>query len=135
MCTQSESVVPNSMQTLVCSRFWPAEMLQRNLLTYYPPCLCGTQGNNKIFPTLSIFSQFFDGALAVIEPPQSLLYCPVPSCFWVLSTSFAFRCPVHCNFGYVVTGLRHHMTDPPPSSPVDKCTNILLLGLPQQLVV
>ena len=80
------------------------------LLTYYPSCLCGTQGSNKILTTLSIFSQFFNGAPAVIEPPQSLLYCPAPSCFRAPSASFAFRCPVHCNSGYVVTGLPHHMT-------------------------
>ena len=42
---------------------------------------------------------------------------------------------MHCNSGYDVTGLPHLMTDPPPSSLVDKCTNILLLGLPQKLVV
>ena len=38
---------------------------------------------------------------------------------------------MHCNSGYVVTAPTYHMTDPSPSSPVDKCANILLLGLPQ----
>ena len=104
----------------------------RNIyFTYCPLCLCGTQGSNEIFPTLSIFSQFFSGAPAVIELPWSLFYSSVPSCFWAPSAPFAVRCPAHCNSGYVVIALPQHMPDASPSSPGDEGMNILLLGLLQ----
>ena len=33
----------------------------------------------------------------------------MPNCFWAPSAPFAFRCPVHCNSGYVVIALPQHM--------------------------
>ena len=97
--------------------------LETNFLTYFPSCLCGTKGSNEIFPTLPIFSQFSNGTPAVIELPQSLFYSSAPGCFWAPSAPFAFRCPAHCNSGYVVLVLSQHMPDPSPSSPGDKGTN------------
>ena len=41
--------------------------VMQNLLTTHHACVA--QGSNEILPTLSIFSQFFNGAPAVIEPP------------------------------------------------------------------
>ena len=42
---------------------------------------------------------------------------------------------MHCNSSYVVIALSQHMPDPSPSSPGDKCTNILLFGLLQKLII
>ena len=85
-------------------------------------------------PCLSLAS-FSHDAPALIELPKSLFYSSAPSCFWAPSAPFAFRCPAHCNSGYVVIALPKYMPDPSPSSPGDKGTNILLFGLLQKLII
>ena len=96
---------------------WEQGCFSYLLLNYSPSCLCGTKGSNEIFPTLLIFSQFFNGAPAVIELP-SLFYSCAPSCFWAPSVPFAIRCPAHCNS--VVITLPQHMPDSSPSFPVTR---------------